>query len=130
MIPAPHAASTRREGSHHIAKTTFRRLADFLDETGPPRRSAPRRRAHGGLHVATELKRRVRSREADASTDPLLALLAAMQAVRSGDFSVSLPVHWAGVEGKLAEAFNSIVTSNRRLAEDLQRVGAKVGREG
>ncbi|GAB3101365.1 HAMP domain-containing protein [Lysobacter terrae] len=80
--------------------------------------------------MATELKRRVRSREADASTDPLLALLAAMQAVRSGDFSVSLPVHWGGVEGKLAEAFNSIVTSNRRLAEDLQRVGVKVGREG
>ncbi|MFC5571207.1 HAMP domain-containing protein [Lysobacter yangpyeongensis] len=79
--------------------------------------------------MATELKRRVRSREAE-STDPLLALLAAMQAVRSGDFSVTLPAHWSGVEGKLAEAFNSIVTSNRRLAEDLQRVGVKVGREG
>src|SRR5688572_25859954 len=60
----------------------------------------------------------------------MLALLAAMQAVEAGDFSVSLPVHWPGVEGKVAEAFNSIVQLNRRLAEDLQRVGVKVGREG
>jgi HAMP domain-containing protein/CheY-like chemotaxis protein len=80
--------------------------------------------------VATELKRRARSRDADDARDPLLALLAAMQAVTAGDFSVSLPVHWPGVEGKLAEAFNSIVIHNRRLAEDLQRVGVKVGREG
>ncbi|KQY55183.1 hypothetical protein ASD14_00375 [Lysobacter sp. Root494] len=57
-------------------------------------------------------------------------MLAAMQAVEAGDFSVSLPVHWPGVEGKVAEAFNSIVQLNRRLAEDLQRVGVKVGREG
>src|SRR5688572_8873166 len=53
-----------------------------------------------------------------------------MQGVRAGDFTVALPGHWPGVEGKLAEAFNSIVQMNRRLAEDLQRVGVKVGREG
>src|SRR5688572_2982180 len=53
-----------------------------------------------------------------------------MQGVRAGDFTVALPVHWSGVEGKLAEAFNAIVAQNRRLAEDLQRVGIKVGREG
>ena len=83
--------------------------------------------------MATELKRRVRSRERPVDDDPseyMLALLAAMQAVEAGDFSVSLPVHWPGVEGKVAEAFNSIVQLNRRLAEDLQRVGVKVGREG
>jgi CheY-like chemotaxis protein len=83
-----------------------------------------------GFHVATEMKRRARSREADDSTEPMLALLAAMQAVTAGDFSVALPAHWPGVEGKLADAFNSIVQMNRRLAEDLQRVGVKVGREG
>ncbi|MFC5578891.1 HAMP domain-containing protein [Lysobacter niabensis] len=80
--------------------------------------------------MATELKGRARSREAGDGTDPMLALLAAMQAVTHGDFSVALPSHWPGVEGKVADAFNSMVLMNRRLAEDLQRVGVKVGREG
>ncbi|HET8818709.1 MAG TPA: HAMP domain-containing protein, partial [Xanthomonadaceae bacterium] len=62
--------------------------------------------------------------------DPMQALLAAMHAVRSGDFSVQLPLHWDGLHGKLAENFNAIVDHNRRLAEELARVGQKVGREG
>ncbi|MDR7100157.1 HAMP domain-containing protein/CheY-like chemotaxis protein/signal transduction histidine kinase [Lysobacter niabensis] len=80
--------------------------------------------------MATELKGRSRPQEAGDDSDPMLALLAAMQAVTTGDFSVALPAHWPGVEGKLADAFNTIVQMNRRLAQDLQRVGVKVGREG
>ena len=57
-------------------------------------------------------------------------ILAAMQAVRRGDFTVQLPAHWDGIEGKLAEAFNDIALANRRLATELDRVGQKVGREG
>ena len=62
--------------------------------------------------------------------DPMHVMLTAMQAVKQGDFSVQLPPHWEGVEGKLAETFNEIVLSNRRLAMELARVGQKVGREG
>jgi HAMP domain-containing protein/CheY-like chemotaxis protein/signal transduction histidine kinase len=62
--------------------------------------------------------------------DPMLQLLAAMQDVNAGDFSVQLPLHWDGIAGKLAEVFNKIVISNRRLADELARVGQKVGREG
>ncbi|MEJ7746866.1 MAG: HAMP domain-containing protein, partial [Luteimonas sp.] len=57
-------------------------------------------------------------------------LLKAMHAVREGDFSLHLPLHWDGVAGKLAEAFNDIIIANRRLCHDLGRVGEKVGREG
>ena len=57
-------------------------------------------------------------------------LLAAMQAVSEGDFTVHLPLHWDGIAGKLAESFNQIVNANRRLCHDLARVGQKVGREG
>ena len=57
-------------------------------------------------------------------------LLQAMHAMRDGDFDVRLPAHWTGLEGKLAEAFNSVVQQNRRLADELARVGQKVGREG
>jgi HAMP domain-containing protein/signal transduction histidine kinase/DNA-binding response OmpR family regulator len=61
---------------------------------------------------------------------PLEQLLAAMVAIGDGDFSVQLPRHWEGVNGKLAESFNAIVGHNRRLARDLALVGEKVGRMG
>ena len=39
---------------------------------------------------------------ASAADEPLHQLLAAMSAVRDGDFSVQLPIHWDGLHGKLA----------------------------
>ena len=53
---------------------------------------------------------RGRSRAASTKTrqakappvDPLLQLLGAMQGVNAGDFSVQVPLHWDGIEGKLA----------------------------
>jgi HAMP domain-containing protein len=57
-------------------------------------------------------------------------LLQALQRVRSGDFSVELPGTWEGLDGRIADAFNEIVTANRRMAEELQRVGKVVGKEG
>ena len=46
-----------------------------------------------------------------------------MNAVREGDFSVRLPLHWEGPEGRLAHIFNEIFSHNRRLAGELARVG-------
>src|SRR5687767_2046105 len=57
-------------------------------------------------------------------------LLSALQAVRDGDFSVRLPGHWTGVEGKLADTFNDIVAANARMADELERVGIVVGKQG
>ncbi|MCE7031299.1 HAMP domain-containing protein [Lysobacter sp. GX 14042] len=57
-------------------------------------------------------------------------LLEALAAVRDGNFDVRLPVHWDGIEGKIADAFNAVVASNRHMAAELDRVGRQVGREG
>jgi hypothetical protein len=57
-------------------------------------------------------------------------LLHALQAMRDGDFSVRLPNDWTGLAGKAADCFNEIVASNRRMAEELERVGTVVGKEG
>ena len=57
-------------------------------------------------------------------------LLRALRAVRDGDFSVRLPADWAGVGGKIADTFNDIVSSNQRLATELERVGQAVGKQG
>jgi HAMP domain-containing protein/CheY-like chemotaxis protein/signal transduction histidine kinase len=66
-----------------------------------------------------------------AESDPILSpLLQAMQAMRMGDFSVRLPTDQVGLAGKIADAFNDIVSANERMAQQLEQVGQVVGRDG
>src|SRR5262245_4792928 len=60
----------------------------------------------------------------------LRAPLPALQAGSGGDFSVRLPGDMTGLEGKIADTFNDIVSANGRMARELARVGAVVGKEG
>ncbi|MEA1648553.1 HAMP domain-containing protein [Nitrospirillum sp. BR 11164] len=57
-------------------------------------------------------------------------MLEALQAVRVGDFSVRMSGNHGGVLGKIADTFNEIVAANERMAQQLERVGQVVGREG
>ena len=66
----------------------------------------------------------------DSADAAMRMMLSALQAVAQGDFTVELPGHWDGLEGRLADAFNTVVRSNRELALELARVGEKVGRQG
>ena len=65
----------------------------------------------------------------DSSLDPR-ELLAALEAVRNGDFTAHLPGDRTGLAGKIADTFNEIVACNRRMANELERIGMVVGREG
>jgi len=56
--------------------------------------------------------------------------LHALQAMRTGDFSVRMAPDHEGLAGKIAETFNEIVAANERMAKELERVGEVVGREG
>ncbi len=60
----------------------------------------------------------------------LSIILASLQTMRSGDFSVRLPGSWTGLAGKIADAFNDIVAVNQQMAHELKRVGQVVGKEG
>jgi len=60
----------------------------------------------------------------------LHALLYGLQAMSDGNFSVRLPGDWTGLEGKIADTFNKIVTANQTIAQELKRVGQVVGKEG
>ena len=68
--------------------------------------------------------------EANGKPDPLQDLLHALQAMRAGDFSVRMTGDPLGIEGKIADTFNEIVAANQRMAQQLERVGQVVGREG
>jgi HAMP domain-containing protein/CheY-like chemotaxis protein/signal transduction histidine kinase len=60
----------------------------------------------------------------------LSVILANLQNMRDGDFSVRLPGSWTGLAGKIADTFNSIVAANQQMAGELKRVGQVVGKEG
>src|ERR1700761_625458 len=57
-------------------------------------------------------------------------LLAALQEMRAGNFAVRLSSDRIGLAGKIADTFNDIVAANQRMAEQLERVGDVVGKEG
>src|SRR5262249_14448563 len=57
-------------------------------------------------------------------------LLGALQAVKKGDASVRLPLDWAGIDGKIADAFNDMVELNARTQAELARLSRVVGKEG
>src|SRR5215470_10977778 len=71
-----------------------------------------------------------RVRPLSAESVELREVLRALRAVRDGDFSVRLPNEWTGIGGKIADTFNDIVTTNERIASELERVGQAVGKQG
>jgi HAMP domain-containing protein/CheY-like chemotaxis protein/signal transduction histidine kinase len=67
---------------------------------------------------------------AEPTSSDMSAILASLQTMRDGDFSVRLPGSWTGLPGKIADTFNSIVAANQQMAQELKRVGQVVGKEG
>jgi HAMP domain-containing protein/CheY-like chemotaxis protein/signal transduction histidine kinase len=72
----------------------------------------------------------IEGRANGGSSAELHDLLNALQAMRVGDFSVRMPGNQVGLLGKIADTFNEIVAANERMAQQLERVGHVVGREG
>jgi HAMP domain-containing protein/CheY-like chemotaxis protein/signal transduction histidine kinase len=60
----------------------------------------------------------------------LAVLLMTLRSMRDGDFSARLPTTWTGLEGKVADTFNEIVSANQQMANELKRIGQVVGKEG
>ena len=76
-------------------------------------------------------ERHVNGDDANGLTEHGLSeLLHALQAMRVGDFSVRMAGDRIGLIGKVADTFNDIVATNQRMAQQLERVGQVVGREG
>jgi HAMP domain-containing protein len=57
-------------------------------------------------------------------------LFAALNSFRRGDFSVRLPNSWKGLNGKIADSFNTIAEMNESMSAELERISRVVGREG
>src|SRR5512144_2023541 len=59
----------------------------------------------------------------------LKKLLRALQAVRDGDFSVRLATDQTGLGGKIADAFNELVSCNQHLCQELERADQIIHKE-
>ena len=57
-------------------------------------------------------------------------LLEAMLAFRNGDFRVRLPANLTGIDGKIADAFNDVLSISEQRADETARVCRVVGKEG
>jgi HAMP domain-containing protein/CheY-like chemotaxis protein/signal transduction histidine kinase len=88
-----------------------------MSDLAPNVPSTPRRKSRGG-------------NGANGRPDILQDLLHALQEMRGGDFSARMSGDHLGIEGKIADTFNEIVAANQRMAQQLERVGQVVGREG
>ncbi|HKU90475.1 MAG TPA: HAMP domain-containing protein, partial [Steroidobacteraceae bacterium] len=93
-------------------------------------RAAPRRRAPAAVKLKVTNGNGSGNGHAAAPELDLKKLLRALQAVRDGDFSVRLAPDQTGLAGKIADTFNELVSSNERLAQELERAGQMVGKEG
>lgn len=60
----------------------------------------------------------------------LRPLLAAMTALRDGDFGVRLPETYEGMPAELAAIFNQVAVRNQHLTDELLRVRREVVRHG
>jgi HAMP domain-containing protein/signal transduction histidine kinase/CheY-like chemotaxis protein len=57
-------------------------------------------------------------------------LLAALTALKKGDFSVRMPSDLTGLNGKIADTLNEIIDNSDRMANEIVNVSRVVGREG
>ena len=72
----------------------------------------------------------VMERPGSLEADELHTLLTALVALRKGDAGVRLPLHWPGMAGRVADAFNDVVEQNAAMAGELSRLREVVGRQG
>jgi HAMP domain-containing protein/CheY-like chemotaxis protein/signal transduction histidine kinase len=84
----------------------------------------------GSVNPSSRRRAKTKPTYTNGKQDPSQELLQALQAMRSGDFSVRMTGDHLGIDGKIADTFNEIVAANQRMAQQLERVGQVVGREG
>ena len=116
-----------RRNSKSTAKTAVASRTAGTRMVGTPRTAAGASKAASAAtaRAAMGVKDPVEAPNLD-----LRKLLRALQSVREGDFSVRLASDQTGLAGKVADTFNEIVSSNQRLALELERAGQIVGKDG
>jgi HAMP domain-containing protein len=72
----------------------------------------------------------VTTRPTKNGTQDRRPLLAALRALKKGDFTIRLPEDQAGLNGAIAQAFNEVVELVEESTAELERISRTVGKEG
>ena len=80
----------------------------------------------------TDATEETTGQEARAGGDAVVLeeVLAALESLAAGDFTIRLPSRRKGRAGEVARAFNLVAERNSRFSKELDRVAKVVGREG
>src|SRR5687767_10560895 len=57
-------------------------------------------------------------------------LLSVLSEVRSGNFSVRMPIDQVGVSGKICDMLNDIISLNEKMVQEFTRAGNTIGKQG
>jgi HAMP domain-containing protein/signal transduction histidine kinase/CheY-like chemotaxis protein len=57
-------------------------------------------------------------------------LLRVLMSVRNGDFSVRMPIDQVGLNGKICDTLNDIISMNERMMEEFTKAGNTIGKQG
>ncbi|MGH2809103.1 MAG: hypothetical protein ACRDKT_17705, partial [Actinomycetota bacterium] len=119
-------ASAKTAGTKTTAASNGRRRrSSTTNGRRTPARSNGRKRT-----ISVTGGKRSTSDGVPPTANELQALVAALRAVRDGDFNVRLQERRGTVMGEIAAMFNDVVELNGHRATELERVARVVGREG
>ena len=82
----------------------------------------------GSTHLERQLNE-LRDERASSETR-LRQMLAAVTALRDGDFSARLPTEWEATEFRIAQAFNQAIANADRISRETGRISDSVGKDG
>jgi HAMP domain-containing protein/CheY-like chemotaxis protein/signal transduction histidine kinase len=88
------------------------------NSAAPLGRAAPVRSKGGGISLDESAEARSRM------------ILAAVVALRDGNFAVRLPTDWTKLDAQIAEAFNQAVAQKQRISSEFTRLSETVGQQG
>jgi HAMP domain-containing protein/signal transduction histidine kinase len=57
-------------------------------------------------------------------------LLRTLTEVKNGNFSVRMPIDQVGINGKICDALNDIISMNERMMEEFTKAGSTIGKQG
>jgi len=118
-------ATTAEKGAFNVTSETNTKPVESLKGGANAKRSALT-----SAGTVTQVGNGKRNGSHSNDSGELAVILASLQTMRNGDFSVRLPGAWTGLPGKIADTFNEIVAANQHMANELKRVGQVVGKEG
>ncbi len=68
--------------------------------------------------------------ERDPSVFDEQGLLEVLTEVKNGNFAVRMPINQVGIDGKICDTLNDIISLNEKMMQEFTRAGNTIGKQG